>query len=299
MSKIPLPAFLLGKSGQKSGQRRPASSQKKGNWFTRCLTSVGMFIRGVLSLLLMKPDSALTINAPLAERTPYLAFSGRHVYTRMPEVPTSAIKAVRATHGCTFNDAIMAALSGAFRRYCAEDLKDPLVLKGGPLECKGFMLLALPRKIDLQDPGVSLLNNILTPVFHLPIDDPTPAGRLRRAVTMCGNLKSLAYVTGINLTTKFITAVAPTGVMRGVASNAISSATCNITNLPLPEVPMTLLGEEVKDIQVIFVNNIPQISMLSYNGALRWNMVSDPALIPDPVAFGRHFVAEFQELARA
>lgn len=49
--------------------------------------------------------------------------------------------------------------------------------------------------------------------------------------------------------------------------------------------------------KVLFVNNIPQITMLSYNGALHWNIVCDPQRISDPEAFGRFVLEEFQRLA--
>jgi len=212
----------------------------------------------------------------------------------------SSVKKVREKHGCTVNDAIMAALAGALRKYGAEELKDPLLIDNSsrPVECKSFMLLGLPRPIDEKDASKSLANNILTPVFRIPIDEPTATGRLRRTVAMCENLKSMAYIMGIKLTTKLITGVAPTSLMRSIASEAISKGTANVTCLPLPSVPFKFGGVECKEVQCIFVNNIPQISLLTYNGNIYWNIVHDPALIPNAALLGDHFLAEFAELAR-
>merc|ERR1719277_327228 len=181
-----------------------------------------MFFRGVMAVLAVKDDAELKMNAPVRERRPFLPYSGRHVFTRMPSVPTSSIKAVRAAHGCSFNDAIMAALAGALRKYSMEKLKDPVLLSGGDAECKCFMLLALPRPVDLNDASVSLANNILTPVCKLPIEDASPEGRLRKAVSVCNDLKSAPFILGINFTTKFVTSVLPTGLMKKIASEAIS-----------------------------------------------------------------------------
>jgi len=303
LSKIPLPGMLTGRKNASSGEKKEKKKSgfpNIGAFFLGMASAVVMFFRGVLSLLIMKPDSEIKMNPSLAKRTPYLAYRGHHKYTRMPPVPMTAVKAVRAKHNCTVNDAIMAALAGAIRRYGAEQLKDPLLLDThhSPLECKSFMLLGLPRPIDPKDASKSLANNILTPVFRIPIDEPTAAGRLRRTVAMCNNLKSMAYITGISLTTKFITSIAPTSVMRSVASEAISKGTANTTCLPLPSVPFTFADQEVKEVQCIFVNNIPQISLLTYNGFVFWNMVHDPELVPDAVKLGEHFLAEFDELAK-
>merc|ERR1712178_613742 len=125
--------------------------QKSGFSVGGCLSgavnSTVMFFRGILSLLIMKPDAEIKMNPSIAQRTPYLAYGGQHRYTRMPAVPMTAVKAVREKHGCTVNDAIMAALAGALRKYGSEELKDPLLLPGasGRVECKSFMLLGLPR----------------------------------------------------------------------------------------------------------------------------------------------------------
>jgi len=256
-----------------------------------------MFLRGMLSILTLKDDAELKLNAPKRERRPFLPYSGRHVFTRMPPVPTKDIKAVRAAHGCTFNDAIMAALAGALRRYSTETLADPALLTGGDVECKVFMLIGLPRPVDPDDASASLANKILTPVCRLPIGEPSPEERLRKAAAVCGDLKSAAYIRGIKSTTEVITGSAPVNVMRKLASEGISKCTANVTNLPLPDVAVRFAGYDLKEVQVLFVNTIPQISMLSYNGQLHWNLVADPERLPEPQALGRFFAEEFQLLA--
>mmetsp|Transcript_82948 Transcript_82948/g.238385 ORF Transcript_82948/g.238385 Transcript_82948/m.238385 type:complete len:468 (+) Transcript_82948:131-1534(+) len=304
LQKIPLPAMLLGKHAARArppsgAPPRDRAPRKRCVGPISCLAgvckAVQMFLRGVFSILLMKEDAELKCNASKASRKPFLPYNGQRVFTRMPPVPTSAIKAVRTAHGCTFNDAIMAAMSGAFRRYLQENLKDPLA---GSTECKAFMLLGLPRPVDPKDASVSLANSILTPVFKLPIGEASPRGRLRQTIVMCNDLKSMWYIMGIKMTTKFLTSVVPTGIMRSITSEAVSKCTANITNLPLPDVPTTFCGQEMKDVQCLFVNAIPQISMLSYNNFLHWNVVADPAVMPNAEALGRHLIAEFDALAQ-
>merc|ERR1711988_486199 len=116
---------------------------------------------------------------------------------------------------------------------------------------------------------------------------------MRRTISMCNDLKSMAYVMGISMTTKFITKVAPSWLMRSIASEVVSKVTANTTCVPLTQIPFKFGGVECKEVQCIFVNNIPQISLLTYNGNIYWNNVHDPALIPNAALLGDHFLAEF------
>jgi len=309
LSKIPLPGLLLGRS---SGEKRsaeeagPSSRQKRTpfaaieSFLYGILMSMIMFCRGVLSLILLRADSEIKMNPPLAQRTPYLPFTGRQYYTRMPSVPMSAVGAVRKKHGCTVNEAIVAALTGALRRYGADDLKDPFLKVGATkaLEFKSIVMLGLPRPIDANDPSISLANNIVTPPTRLPIDEASALGRLRRTVAVCHDMKSMAYITGINLTTKFVTAIASTNVLRRTAAEVTSKCSLIITSVPLTTVPVSWCGEEVKEAQCFVVQTIPQISLLSYNGFIHWNMVADRALVPDAAALSRHFLVELEELSK-
>merc|ERR1712050_334187 len=120
--------------GMSSEKRRMGGCQ-------RWCAETRSFWKGVCAILAMGHDSELKINPPIVDRAPFLPYSGRHVFTKMPVVDTKLIKAVRAAHKCTFNDAIMAALGGAIRRYCIEEMDEPL--------------------------------------FKLPVNAPTPTGRLQ------------------------------------------------------------------------------------------------------------------------
>merc|ERR1740121_555856 len=254
--------------------------------------NTGSFWRGICSVLVMGYDSELRINPPIPDRKPYLVYSGRHRYTKMPIVDCALISAARKIHKCTFNDVVMAALSGAFRRYSIEKLDDPLFKKQDEVECKSFMLLALPRPVSEADPDAAIVNNFLTPVFRLAVNEPTPASRLQKVVAMCNDLKSRSFVSGIWVTMKAVTALLPVFAMKKITSEAISKLTCNITSVPLPDEIMDFAGKPVTGVQVIFVNNIPQISILSYKKELHWNMVSDPQLITEPEAIGKYFEDE-------
>ena len=61
---------------------------------------------------------------------------------------------------------------------------------------------------------------------------------------------------------------------------------------------MSFTGKDVTGVQVVFMNNIPQISILSYKKELHGNIVSDPELLAEPEAIGKFFVEELESWPR-
>lgn len=317
LAHIPLPTTILPPSAQKL--RRAASKAVLNDWkvatepkrglFARLLMllhgwfikSVRSFLRGAFTPLLIKPDSELSINMPLAKRDPLLPFSGSRTYARFPAVSMDAVKAVRAKYDCSVNDALMAALAGALRRYAIEIAGDKRLKEGGPaVECKSLAMIALPREVDESDLTTALCNKILFATTWLPIDEPTAAGRMARTISGCNDLKSKAYMTGLIGFTRFITNIAPRKLLDKAAGETWSKHTLCVTNVPAPSVPMRFPaegGEEVKEVACVIANVMPQVSIVSYNGYIYAGIVADPQLIADTAALGEMWVEEFGILA--
>lgn len=303
LSKIPLPSALLGRSGRSAelpDEKKVARTKSTTGCLSRILSGIKMFFRAALSIIVVKADSELKINPVLSGRTPFVPFNGNRIYTRLPPVSMRIVKAVREKHGGTVNDVIMAALVGALRNYSLQDLGDSRLQGGQAIECKAFMMVGLPRPVDPNDPSVSLVNNVLFASVSLPIDVPTAEGRLQRVVESFGNMKSSAYVIGLSLTTRILAKLAPPALFRKAVSEAFSKHTCIVSSVPMPTVPFRWPGNKggtVKEVQMVFPNCIPQISLISYNGFVYCSIVADPALIPDGGAFGKKWVSEFDALA--
>ncbi|CAE8649656.1 unnamed protein product [Polarella glacialis] len=176
LSKIPLPKVMLPPSQQNmapslSSSSSPASvtGRALGNPCS-CCSAVCAFCRGCSVVLTAQHDSELLLNAPLEERTPFIRFNGQRVHSRFPPVPMSSVKAVCKKHGCTVNDVLMAAMTGALRRYGAEVRGDPNLLSDDTeLEFKSMVMIGLPRPIDENDMMSALANNILFASVPLPI----------------------------------------------------------------------------------------------------------------------------------
>jgi len=267
------------------------------------VAGIGAFLRGALLPVSAKPDSELSINPPLAERTPFQPFNGRRVMTRFPPVPMASVKAVTARYGCSVNDAVMAALTGALRRYGLEVRGDARLQAGaGALEFKTMLMIGLPRPINEQDLASSLCNNMLFASCPLPIDEPTAHGRLQRTMAACANLKSKAYMTGLTGVTNFLKGIAPDSILRKAVAETMCKHTLLVTNMPSPTVPITCPkdgGEVIREIQMVFPNAITQISLISYNGNVHGNIVADDSLFPDPAALGRIWLSEFAILGES
>jgi len=272
------------------------SGQAGGCCHTPCA-----FMKGALTPALVKHDTELRINAPIAQRSPFVHFNGRRTFTRFAPVKMDVIKSIKDQNECSVNDVLMAALTGALRRYGSEVCGDPLLKStSARIDFKSMVMLALPRPVDMNNLAGCLTNKMLFVSCPLPIDEPTALGRLQRTITAFANMKSSAYIAGVAGLTEFVKGVAPTSVLRKTASETFSKHSLLVTNVPTTTVPVTFPkenGEQISETHMVFPNIIPQISIITYNGFVNANLVADPELFPRAEALGEMFQQEFEVLA--
>lgn len=308
LSKIPLPKIMLPESVRNQAPESPihsASSKSPGGCRKFCndVCSIFGFCRGASVVLTARQDTETVLSPPIATRSPFLPFNGKRVYTRLPPIPMSQVKAACKRNACTVNDILMAALSGALRRYGGDVRGDKRLKESGhSLDFKSMVMIALPREIDEEDMTSALCNNVLFASCPLPVDQPTLAGRLRCTIENFGNLKSKAYMGGLMCLTNCLKGVLPTNLLRKAASETFSKHSLLVTNVPGPTVPVTFPkegGEVMGEVHMVFPNVIPQVSFISYNGFVYSNLVADPALYPEPKRFGELLLAEVQALTES
>eukprot|EP00418_Pyrodinium_bahamense_P010913 CAMPEP_0179111108 /NCGR_PEP_ID=MMETSP0796-20121207/51882_1 /TAXON_ID=73915 /ORGANISM="Pyrodinium bahamense, Strain pbaha01" /LENGTH=447 /DNA_ID=CAMNT_0020809253 /DNA_START=10 /DNA_END=1350 /DNA_ORIENTATION=- len=283
ISKIPLPAALLPKEFQNRKPKAAGSGEKPG-----CCKSATMFTKGFALPLLAKHDSELAINLPLASRTPFLVYNGNRVYTRFPAIPMTEVKDISKRNSCSVNDVLMAALTGALRRFGAEVRGDSR-LQGetsGTLHFSSLMMMALPRPIDSEDRTTALANKLLFVSCPLPIDEPSPLGRLNRVARTTENLKDTSYVAGLAGITAIASKTMPIALQAKTASELFSKHSLLVSCTPATTEPVEFpkgdSAERVSEIHLIFPNCVPQVSIITYNGRVCANLVADPALYPEP-----------------
>jgi hypothetical protein len=302
LATVPLPNALLPPSARAAKANLDGQKPKKTS-STSCFRSIGNFCRGVCSPLTTKYDTELSINEPWSKRKPNLPYNGQRKFTRFPPVPMTAVKAVQTRHGCTLNDAVMAALTGALRKYAIE-IKDDQVLKAGTkqVDCKSMVMIALPRPVDEANLSSALVNRILFSSMKIPIEESSPRARLDKTVAACNDLKSGAYMSGLSGFTNCISGTAPSSVLKKAAGEEWSKHTLLVTNVPATKVKATFPaedGQEIAAIHCAISNVMSQVSVISYNGFVYSSLVADPALFPSVGSFGQMFLQEFDVLANA
>lgn len=304
LEHVPLPMALLPPAVRKSKQTsaKAGPSKAKAGCLAGLGKSVSIFCRAMLTSILAKHDTELSINAPLAERDPLLPYSGSRVFARLPVVPMAAVNAVRKNYDCSVNDAVMAAIAGTMRRYAIEIHGDKVLKEGRtPVECKSFVMIALPRKIDDNDLTSALLNKMLFAPMRIPIEEPSPQGRMARIVAGTNDLKSKAFIGGLKCLTDVVTAIAPKKFVRQTVGETFSKQSMLVTNVPATTLPFKFPaegGEVCREVYPVICNVMPQVSLVSYNQSFFGSICADPKLYPDLQAFGKMWLEEFEILAK-
>jgi WS/DGAT/MGAT family acyltransferase len=203
---------------------------------------------------------------------------------KLPEV-----KAVSRVLGCSVNDLLLAAVTGALNGYLGE--------KGDPTKSVEVRALV---PVNLRPPGSEreMGNRFGVVALELPVGVDNALGRLYEIHHRMEALKS-SYEAPVTLGLIAALGYAPQLVQDRVFDLLLSRATAVMTNVPGPQHPLHLAGSELK--QVMFW--VPQageigmgVSILSFNGQVQFGLITDAALVPDPHAIVARFEPEFEQL---
>lgn len=199
------------------------------------------------------------------------------------------VKAVGKALGCSVNDMLLAAVTGAIRGYLEE--------KGDATE--GVELRALvPINLRPPDSGEELGNRFGIIAVELPVGGASPRERLYEVRRRMNALKT-SYEPSVTLGLFAGLGYAPQLIQDKLFDLLLSRATAVMTNVPGPQWPLYLAGSKVE--QVMFW--VPQsgnigmgVSILSFNGKVHFGLITDAALVPDPEAIISRFAPEFERL---
>ncbi len=231
-------------------------------------------------LLTMPSDTATRLKgAPLGDK--------RVAWTDPIALPE--VKAVSRALGCSVNDMLLAAATGAIRGY----LED----KGDPVDGVEVRVLV---PINLRPPGSveELGNRFGIIAVELPVGFASPLERLYEIRRRMEALKT-SYEPSVTLGLFAGLGYAPQIVQDMLFDLLLSRATAVMTNVPGPQQPLYLAGSPLK--QVMFW--VPQtgsigmgVSLLSFNGQVHFGLITDAALVPDPDDIIARFGPEFERL---
>jgi WS/DGAT/MGAT family acyltransferase len=241
----------------------------------------GEIVRELVHSLTLSDDPVTRFKRPLGTR--------KKVAWAEP-LPLDEVKAVSKAFGCTVNDVLIAAVTGALRQY--------LISAGDNEEALEDIRATVPVNLRPLEHGVELGNHFGLVFLSLPLSIASPLERLYAVSERMNELKSSKQAA---VTFGFLAALGmgPSAFQKPVLDILSQKATAVLTNVPGPQQPIYLAGSKMKEMMFW----VPQngniglgISILSYDGKVFFGLISDRRLVAEPSAIISRFKAEFEKL---
>jgi diacylglycerol O-acyltransferase / wax synthase len=225
------------------------------------------------------------------------SISGRRT-TAYAELDLEDIKRVKKHFGVKVNDVVMALVSGVLRQYLAERnaLPDTSLVATVPVSVHGKSDRAGRNQIS------GMFSSLETQIAN-------PAERLRAIAQANSVAKEHSSAIGATLLQDWTQFAAPAvfGIaMRVYASTRLTESlpvhNLVVSNVPGPQVPLYLLGCEVKamyPLGPIFHGSGLNITVMSLHGKLDVGLISCPELLPDLWEMADEFAVAMEELLAA
>ncbi|NMO21725.1 wax ester/triacylglycerol synthase family O-acyltransferase [Pyxidicoccus fallax] len=207
-------------------------------------------------------------------------------------VPLERVKALGRALGCTVNDVLLAAVTGALRRYLeARDVVPEDVHALVPVNLR-----------PLDEPVPRELGNRFGVVFlRLPVHVEEPRRRLLELARRMGQVKRSPEAV-VTFSALEVLGFAPAAMERAMVDAFGSKATLVATNVPGPREAVSLAGTKLGGLTFW----VPQaghlglgVSLFSYAGQVTVGVAADVGRMPDPHELIRAFHAEVEALAEA
>lgn len=207
-------------------------------------------------------------------------------------LPLDAVKEVGKALGCTVNDVLLAAATGALRAYLMAH-RDP----GRNLDIR----VVVPVNLRAAGGPETLGNEFGLVFLALPLGTADPIERVRavhaRMLALRESPQPLLLLGLLGLAGQ-----APRAFQDQLVHLLGSHATAVVTNVPGPRQRLSLAGVEIE--QPLFW--VPQagdiamgISILSYAGQVQFGLMTDAGLVRDPEHIVVRFTAEIGRLQEA
>ena len=232
---------------------------------------------------------------------PQTAFNARITGRRniaYAQLDLEDVKRVKNHFGVKVNDVVMALVSGVLRQYLA----DRNALPEAPLVAS--VPVSVHGKSDR--PGRNQVSAMFSPL-HTQIADPV--ARLKAIAEANSVAKEHSSAIGASLLQDWSQFAAPavySVAMRLYASTRLTTSmpvhNLVVSNVPGPQVPLYLLGCEVKamyPLGPIFHGSGLNVTVMSLCGTLDVGLISCPELLPDLWAMADDFPVAMEELLAA
>jgi len=266
--RLALPSRLAVAAGRMLRERKDLSSEVAAQ--ARALVEMARFK--------LIPASDTPLNGPI----------GPHRVFDWLELPLDAVRAVRRKCGCSLNDVVLSAVTGAVRRFLIGRQLRPEHLD---------FRVSTPVNVRRQGDDGRLGNQVSSWIVRLPLDRNDPVEQLRAIHEKTAALKESNQASAVELVNRLHEFV-PFDIQ------GLSRGTQNllVTNVPGPQFPLYLLGARMLSLfaQPPLIDNIGlAISALSYDGKIGFGFTSDLDRVPDLDDFVRDLAASFDALREA
>jgi hypothetical protein len=196
----------------------------------------------------------------------------QEIYTFEP-IPLEFVKRLKtaAGEGVTVNDIMFTMISQAIHDYLEEE-DDPLLKsKGEVLKCRALLPVAMPRTKTLEK--ARTLRNLwcfISCDLSVGVDSVTDRLKIIHQ-TLSILKKSLVPALTMGLQT-YVLKYFPTSFNRDQVLQIFARHSMVFSNVPGPPEPVMFAGQEVVSVQMIHLNLIPQLGLLSYRGTVFGNI---------------------------
>jgi diacylglycerol O-acyltransferase len=206
----------------------------------------------------------------------------------------AALKQIRGKLGGTLNDAVLAIVAGALRKFFHR--------RGVAVEGMDFRAMV---PVNVRPPGEhdALGNQVAMLVARLPIDQRDPAERVARVVEATTQMKRSRQASGVQ-TLEEVSDHTFTTLFTLFGRLAARSRPFNlvVTNVPGPQFPTYIVGSRMLacyPLVPLFRDQALGVALFSYDGRLYWGFNADWDAVPDLHDVVDAVDEEFLTLARA
>ncbi len=237
---------------------------------TSAVTSVGRQTLGLVSaaVSVARSPAAGPTNFEISEQRRFA----------MANLKLSDFKAVRAAHGGTINDVILAVVAGGLRAW--------LLSRGERVNARSELTALVPVSVEpsLEAPEAGDVQPFLV---HLPIGEADPVVRLSRVSFEMSQHRESSRLVGADALATIAGFAPPTLHALGARVGAdITQRVYNlvVTNVPGPQTPLYVGGAEMVaayPVVALTKGHGLSIGLTSYNGGVFFGINADRDGIPD------------------
>jgi WS/DGAT/MGAT family acyltransferase len=200
-------------------------------------------------------------------------------------------KEIKNAFGATINDVVLGIVSGGLRKY--------LELHGEDVDNLKVKALC-PVSLRDEKQKTALGNVLSTMLVPLPVDEPFPAARMRKAKANVDRIKKSKQALGADILMKAV-GFSPATLHAMVARASLRQMNYNtiVTNVPGPQVPLFCLGCQLTTaMPIAFLYEGQQLAtaIFSYLGLINFGYIADRHAFPDLPRLGESMEESFHEL---